>query len=129
MNRKVQTLAIALVLCGPVPGAQAEERGERLAARGFVVKAEVERIQNYRINGWHYVDRRALVFRVGASRHYLVTLRKDCVELRGAEVVAFTDTVGNLTPKDRVIVHGPGGLVEHCLIESLYELEHREIAP
>lgn len=104
-------------------GAQGDAVTDKLRDRGLVIGDEVDRIQNYRIHGFNSLDRKALIFNAGASRRYLIRLRNPCHELRSAEVIAFTDTVGNLTRKDKVVVEGAGGFVEHCLIDSLWTLE------
>ena len=129
--RSIRTGFLAwMVLSGVAATGQGSEgeNGEdpvitRLADRGYRIGPEVQRIQDYRIHGFNYLDRKAIIFHAGASRQYLIRFRNPCQELRSSNTIAFTDTVGNLTTKDRVVARGPGGFPERCLIESMWELE------
>ena len=96
---------------------------ERLAARGYSIGEPVKRLQNYRINGWSNVDSRNVILNVGASEHYLVTLRNNCEGLRSVERLAFSTIIGDLTDKDKLIVRGPGRFFENCYIDTIRTLE------
>ncbi len=96
---------------------------ERLAARGYSIGEPVKRLNNYRINGWSNVDSRNVILNVGASEHYLVTVRNNCEGLRSAERLAFSTIIGDLTDKDKLIVRGPGRFFENCYIDTIRTLE------
>ena len=97
---------------------------EILLAKGYVAGAQVRRIQNYRLNGWSYVDSQHVIMTSGVSDRYLVTLKSPCYDLRGAITIGFSTTIGNLSDHDRLIVRAPGDFTDTCLIDTLHEL-HR----
>lgn len=96
---------------------------ERLAKRGYSIGEPVKQIRDYRINSWSGVDRYNVILNVGASKTYLVTVRSPCEGLRSAEHLAFSTTVGELTDKDKLVVRSPGRYLEHCFIDTIYEIE------
>ncbi len=96
---------------------------ERLAARGYTIERPVKRLNNYRINGWSNVDRRNVILNVGASEHYLVTVRNPCDGLFSAEHLAFSTIIGDLTDTDKLIVRGPGRFLEYCYIDTIRTLD------
>ena len=69
--------------------------------------------------------RRAVIFNVGASSHYLVTTRNTCSALRGAATIGFSATFTNVTTKDRLVVTGNDGLTDTCLIDQIVQLQRR----
>lgn len=99
---------------------------EKLAKRGYTIGEQVTRIREYRINGWNDVDRQNVIMNVGASKNYLVTVRSPCDGLRSAVNLAFSTTVGDLTDKDKLLVRGTGGHLEHCYIDTIHTLEKIE---
>ena len=101
---------------------------EALDKKGFVAGSSLDRVGNFRIHSWNYVDRRAVIFNVGASSHYLVTTRNTCSALRGAATIGFSATYTNVTIKDRLVVRGNDGLTDTCLIDQIVKL-HRMAEP
>jgi len=126
MNTKRVLTAIMssglLLACASAP-AEPETLQQALAKRGYVIGDPVERLHDYRINGWNSVDRTHVILTVGASDRYLVSLRNPCDGLRSAEHLAFTTTVGKLTKFDKLFVRDPGGFVETCLVDTMHELK------
>ena len=96
---------------------------QRLADDGYVLGEQVERIMQYRLDGWSYLDPEHIVMQTGPSTQYLVSLAYRCRELGSAEDIAFTTTGGQLTRYDTLLVNGVGGVVERCPIRSLRRLE------
>lgn len=120
------TFAAALLsACAATPRTAPVSLEERLVQKGYYIGEPVERIREYRINGWNNVDRRHVILTVGASEHYLVSLRNPCDGLETADRLAFSTTVGSLTDFDRLYVTQPGGFVEHCLVDGLFRLHRR----
>lgn len=99
---------------------------ERLAQRGFTIGEEVKRIRDHRINGWNSVDRYTVIMKVGASKNYLVTVRTPCDGLQSAVTLTFSTKIGALTNKDKLVVRGSGGFLEHCYIDTIHTLEKSE---
>jgi hypothetical protein len=114
--------AIAVLAACAVTREDSLTLDEEVLERGYVIGEQVRRIQNYRLNGWSYLDQQHLILESGVSDRYLVSLRSPCYELRGAITIGFTNTIGNLTDRDRLIVGTRGSLNETCLIDSLHAL-------
>jgi hypothetical protein len=96
---------------------------EQMAQKGYIIQEPVKRLKDYRINGFSSVDRSSVILYVGASDHYLVTVRSLCDELRSAEHLAFSTIIGDLTDKDRLIVRDSGGHIQYCYIDTIHKLD------
>ncbi len=112
-------LAIGLSACaaGPV---EPQSLTDKLAARNYIFGEKVERINNYRINGWSEIDSRHVIINAGVRDKYLLVLRNSCMNLSSATRIAFTSTAGSLTDFDKIMVSGPGSFVDHCYIQDIY---------
>ena len=118
--------ATAIVLCACATSPEIPlTLGQKLEARDYSVGEEVKRINNYNLNGWNYLDNKHFIIKVGASQHYLVTLRNSCNELSSATNIAFKTTIGMLSAHDQLLVKGPTRFIEHCFIQSLNKLEKK----
>jgi hypothetical protein len=97
---------------------------ETLKAQGYRIAEPVDRVYNYTINGWNYVDRDHLILLDGVNRHYLVTFRNQCHGLPGSALVAYTTTASQLTAFDKFLVKDPASkIIDRCYIESLHRLD------
>lgn len=96
---------------------------QQLDERDLRIAEPVERIYNYRISGWNYLDPEHLILLDGVNRKYLVTLVRPCYGLQTNEVIAHTTTVSTLTTFDKFLVRDVGNIVDQCYIESLHRLE------
>lgn len=95
-----------------------------LKDKNYRMGQEVDRIQNYTINGWNYVNRENLILHDGVNRRYLVTFRNMCQGLPDNELVAYTTTTSQLTKFDKFLVRDKGSrIIDHCYIQSLHKLE------
>ena len=121
----VYTLLISTLALMACAGAQQEPLTleQKLAEKNYQLGEPVEKIYDYRLDGWNYLDREHVIMHTGPSGHYLVSLRNPCVNLLGAEVIAFTTTVGHLTRYDKLLVKDTTRVLERCYIESLHKLE------
>lgn len=120
-------LAAMLTACATSAGAPPTVE-ELLAERDLRIAESVDRIFDYRISGWNYLDRQHLILLDGVNRKYLVTLVRQCDGLQSNEVIAHTSTINTLTTFDRFLVRDFGHIVDHCYIESLHRLEEIETA-
>lgn len=93
---------------------------------GFDMLEPVNRIQNYRVDGWNYLSPQSLIISAGAKQRYLVTLRTSCHGLRGASVIGTTSTASSLTKFESVVVNQAGGGMQKCPIDNLYKLKKIE---
>lgn len=118
----VAAVAVSAACATSAPGSRSLE--QKLADHEFRMAGEIDRIEDYRINGWNYLDDYHVIFRAGPSDHYLLTFNQRCLNLRNAETIAFSTTVGRLTRFDKVLVRDHSGLPpERCLIERMHRLE------
>lgn len=91
----------------------------QLSKLGYEQAETVERIPNYRVDGWNYLDDRHIVIYAGPSQRFLITMLINCPDLSSAERIGFTSTTRNLTKFDKLIVRGAGGIVQNCPISEL----------
>ena len=90
---------------------------------GYRLGEPIERIYEYRVNGWNYLDRRHVILRSGVSDRYLITLQNDCRGLMSNEIIAYTTTVNQLTVFDKLLVRDGMSVLEQCWIRSLHKLQ------
>ena len=118
------SLSLVMTACGTT---QSEPKTveQLLDEKGFTIGEPTERIQQFRFNGWNYLDREHVIVSVTASRDYLVSLRVSCNGLFGAEVIAFSNTGSYLTDFDTLLVRDQARVLERCPIRSINELVRR----
>lgn len=116
--------ATAVAACAAAPAPPEDDRTLplRLALRHFEIVEPVDRIRDFRINGWYYVDRRHVIFRAGVSKYYLLSFRSPCHTIHTAETIGFSTTIGRVTRFDKVLVRDRAGFVEQCLITEIHKL-------
>ena len=96
---------------------------ELAADKGYALGNEVDKIYNYRIDGWQHVSSRALIINGGPSTKYMLTLKTSCHNLSSTEVIGYTTTTNNLTRLDGIIVNDRiGGIEDKCYIDRMYEI-------
>jgi len=94
----------------------------RLSKLGYVQAESVERVPNYRVDGWNYLDDRHIMIYAGPSQRFLITTLVNCPDLSSAEHIGFTSTTRNLTKFDKLVVRGAGGIVQNCPIDEIRTL-------
>lgn len=121
-------IVTALMACAGSIGQQ-HTLEQKLAKKNYRMGEPVERIQQWRVDSWAYVDRRHLIMQTAPSTYYLVSLKNTCHGLGTAENIAFTTTTSQLTHFDKLLVRGSGGLKEQCYITALHKLEKVQKGP
>lgn len=111
-----------LAACAARPSAEAQGLEQKLAQQGYRLNGSVARVQNYSIDGWHFVDDTHLVFSAGPSRDFLITTLTPCSSLRGADQIGFTSTGTEVTTFDKIVVRAIG-FTDQCPIKSIDELK------
>lgn len=120
-------LAALLAACATPPqGPKPLNLDQQLAERHYLMGPSVDRIRNYQLSGWNYVDNYHVIMRAGVRDQYLITLRSYCPDLSSATSIAFTTTVGSLTTADALLVRGPGSILDRCQIRYINRLERVE---
>ena len=114
---------LALAACASAPaGKEGPTLEQKLAERGYKSGDKIERIADYRVDGWQYVDPTHVVFTAGPGRDYLVTVRLPCSGLNAADAIGFTSTVSYVTTLDKLVVKD-AGFDNSCLIDELREVQ------
>ncbi len=98
--------------------------------RGYELGEPVDRIMNYRLDGWNYLNPQVVIIHSGVNRDHLVTLRNRCHELMSAETIATTSTGNAMRAKFDAIIVSLDGLrptrsasnTRKCYIDSIYEI-------
>lgn len=121
------TLVVAVstfvAACATSPS-EPESLDQKLAKKDYQVLEEVDRISKYDIDGWVYVDDYNVVFQSGPSEEYLLSFRQRCINLRGAQAIAFSTTAGRVMRFDKVVVRSlPGSPPEQCLIDRIHRVK------
>jgi hypothetical protein len=96
---------------------------QKLDQRDLRIVEQVDRIHDYRISGWNYLDPQHLILQGGVNQRYLVTLVRRCYGLQSNYAIGFTSTVSTLTTFDKILVRDVGNIVDECHIASLHRLE------
>ncbi|MES0872551.1 DUF6491 family protein [Sinimarinibacterium thermocellulolyticum] len=119
--------ALLLTLVGACATPSAQDlptMEQRLAARGLSLGAPVERIADYRIDGWNRLDDEHILVGGGVSERYLISLMQPCPDLGSAETIGFRTTGSVLTRLDILIVESPIG-PRRCPIREIHTLVER----
>jgi hypothetical protein len=97
---------------------------ENLADRNLEVGQQVERIPNFSVKGWKYVDDKNLTVMGGDSKTYLVTLQNKCYGLGLSASSLLIKSAGDvqLGRHDTFLVKNKGMTINHCKVETMHEL-------
>lgn len=95
---------------------------EQLSKKGYRIDQQVNRVTNYRLNGWSRVDRFSVIINVGTSTNFLITFRPACDGLGGVGGLAFSTTHGDLTDRDQLVIRPNVNVNQYCPIHEIYLL-------
>lgn len=135
MTSSLKTLALSslilLTACNQTPTKAPTSPDELASQKGYTLGEPVDKIMNYKINGWNYINSQALIINSGPSRNFLITLKRRCYDLSGQEVIASTSTGSAMRAGfDAIIVKrdSMGNLLDaadtdKCYIDKIYKLE------
>jgi Family of unknown function (DUF6491) len=102
---------------------------EQLATeKGYSLGESVKRVMNYNLDGWNYINKKALIIHSTPRKDYLITLRENCYDLSSSEVIATTSTANALQADfDAIIVRQAGTSLSRnldnprkCYIDKIY---------
>lgn len=119
-------LALSSFVFSSIVHAESKDVSTKLTELGYEQGEVVERVDNYRVNGWNYIDDRHIVIYAGPSKRFLITTLNDCRDLSSAENIGFTSTVNSLSKFDKLVVRGAGGIVQNCPITEIRTLSKTE---
>jgi len=127
MSRRWLILSRAVLLtaasAGNVLAADEAPLQERLTKLGYAQGEAVEKVQNYRVDGWNYLDDKHIMIYAGPSTRYLISTMTSCSDLSSAERIGFSSTANSLTKFDKIVVRGVGGIIRNCPIDAIYRLD------
>lgn len=101
---------------------------EQLQERGYSGKEEIDRISNYRLNGWNLLNQQAIIIRSSPRNHYLITLSRRCQELNSAITIGIDSDAGGVSRFNKLIVRSAPHMTRDCQIDSIYKLEKEKSA-
>ena len=81
----------------------------------------IERIPNFQIDSWKYVDHYHIVIETHREQ-YLIALQNYCSGINGAIEIGYTSRTGALTRFEKILVHQGFGQPEECYIEDIVKL-------
>jgi hypothetical protein len=127
MARRISAALAVLLLAALGAGAASAANGntlqQKLTRLGYAQGATVDKIQDYKLDGWNYLDDKHIMIYTGPSQRYLVSLMTTCQNLSTAEHIRFSTTVNQLTKFDKLVVGGPGGIKQQCPITGINKLD------
>ena len=100
----------------------------QLADLNFQVGDQVDKIFEFRMDGWKFLNRKHIIVLGGESQSYLVTLKHSChgLSLPTTIVLAFTSKKNQLTRNDNFQLNNKGQTIDYCTVKSVHELEQIE---
>ncbi|MEH6558384.1 MAG: DUF6491 family protein [Oceanicoccus sp.] len=131
MITRILTLSLTAMLFACASSTPAPTPPAQLAQdRGYELGEPVDKIMNYRLDRWNYINPQAVIIHSGVNRDHLVTLRDRCHELMSAEVIATTSTGSAMRARfDAIIVSLDGSRptnsasnTRKCYIDSIYAI-------
>lgn len=121
-------LTIAVMACANQSSKPELSLDQQLEALGYTNKTQTERINNYRLNGWRYVNDSALIINSSPKRHYLITLSQKCWELASAVRIAVDSDAEAVSRFNKVIVTDGVRNTVTCQIDNIYTLDKKPIS-
>jgi hypothetical protein len=120
-------LGVLLAGCESVGGTapnRQQQAFDALREMGLARGEPVDRISNFRINGWREINDQYLVITAGVHDHYLVELFAPCNALTSAFDIGIESRTGSaLTDAGTILVDDLHGHTERCPIRGLHALE------
>lgn len=118
-------LVITLAACSGAgePKESGQSVDEILAGKNLRITEEVDKLVNFNIRTWQYVNRQNVILEDGPRTKYLVELNSKCPNLEFAQLIAFTSYGRMVHKSDYIIVTDAPGHVERCMIRRFYDLE------
>jgi hypothetical protein len=115
-------ISASILTAGISVAAPASSLTDKLAEQNFAMGAEVNLVEDYRLDDRIYLDSRHVILPGGASGSYLLNLAKDCHGLYANRIIPRARTKNQLAPGDRLMIKHEGRNVDSCEIVSIYEL-------
>jgi len=106
------------------PQQQPETVESQLMELQFQVGDPVERIYDFRVDGWKFLDKKNLLMHGGDSQSYLVTLKPSCngLSLPTSLLVPLASKQGTLTKNDRFQVRNKENTIDYCRVNLIHDL-------
>lgn len=119
----VSGLVLTLSTCAGTSPKTEKSVDEILTEKNLKIVEEVDKLINFNIHGWEYVNIRNVVLIDGPSKKYLVELNGPCRNLDYAQAIAFTSFGRVVSKNEKLIVRDGPGHAESCFMKAFYRLE------
>lgn len=122
-------LATLLTACAGSSQKPQTEDSTNLVISDYEVVEEVQRISNYKIDGWQYVDPFSLILPTSPGTEYWVQFKRRCNGLNSTEVIGITSTASSVLSRfDAVIVgNSMSGIETKCYIDKIFKITKKKI--
>lgn len=108
------------------PPRSSDPTPEELAeSAGYASIEPIKEVLNYRLNGFHSINRQALIINSSGRQAYLVTLMRHCEGLTSTDTIGTTSTLSKLTTFDSIIVPSTFRGREQCPISEIFKLKDK----
>jgi hypothetical protein len=110
--------------CSQTPSVSNEESlNSFLAEEELEPSTSTDRIVNFKLDSWKYIDPYHIMIETKLDEHYLVSLRIDCRQLENSLVIGTTSSAGSLTKFDKIVYDDRAIGRQECLIKNIVKLE------
>ena len=117
-------IGLAIVACSNQPRVTSEEKvSAALEQLKMTPATKTERIRDYQVTGWRYIDAYNLIIQAGLKDQYLVSFQSPCFPLQTAFAIGFTSRTGTLDKFEDIIVRDSVGRPERCAISEIVKLK------
>lgn len=96
---------------------------EVLAGNDYALGAEVEQVDNFRLDRWDPIDGKHIIVFDAAAQAYLLTFTETCYGVDGNRLILLAQRHGSLTLNDRIEVKHEGRTADYCYVETINRLE------
>lgn len=120
----VACIALLASACSQTPTVSGDETIDSFLAQEELTPAlPTERIVNFTIDSWKYIDPYNIMIKTKRKENYLVSLGTNCQRLENNIAIGTTSTGGALTKFDKIIYDDHALGPQDCLIRNIVKLE------
>ena len=118
---------LALTACSQNPTSpQADSEAtvaEKLADMKLEKSSTMERIPNFQIDSWKYIDHYHIIIETHPKESYLIAFQTYCDGISNTLKIGYTSKTGSLDRFEKIIVEQPLGRMEECYIQDIVKLK------
>lgn len=97
---------------------------ETLADMKLERSSTVQRIPDFQIDNWKYVDHYHIIIETRPKERYLIAFQMYCDGISNRFKIGYTSKTGALDRFEKIIVEQPLGRMEECYIQDIVKLKN-----